>query len=70
MLATLVPLLRRDGELDLSDEEASLLMAMSPTTIDRRLQGGKGLGGVLGRFHTKPGSLLKSHIPIPTVRRF
>lgn len=37
MLPVLVPLLRRDGELDLTDEEAQLLMRMSAATIDRRL---------------------------------
>ena len=36
MLPVLVPLLRRDGELD-SDEEAALLVRMSAATIDRRL---------------------------------
>lgn len=39
MLPVLVPLLRRDGELDLSDAEAELLMAMSAATIDRRPAG-------------------------------
>jgi len=66
MLAVLVPLLRRDGELELSDEEAALLMAMSPATIDRRLRGAKVLAEFRGRSHTKPGSLLKSQIPIRT----
>jgi len=37
MLAVLVPILRRDGELDLSDGEAELLCTMSAATIDRRL---------------------------------
>ena len=37
MLAVLVPVLRRDGELDLTDGEAALLVAMSAATIDRRL---------------------------------
>src|SRR5579872_1496077 len=41
MLAVLVPLLRRDGELDLTDDEAALLCAMSTATIDRRLAGAK-----------------------------
>lgn len=36
-LPILVPVLRREGDLDLSDEEAALLMRMSATTIDRRL---------------------------------
>src|SRR5680860_942921 len=37
MLAMLVPMLRRDGELALNDTEAALLISMSPATIDRRL---------------------------------
>ena len=39
---------------------------MSPATIDRRLQGAKVLAGLRGQSHTKPGSLLKSQIPIRT----
>jgi len=66
MLPVLVPLLRRDGELDLSDAEAALLMKMSPATIDRRLRGAKVLAQFRGRSHTKPGGLLKSQIPIRT----
>lgn len=66
MLALLVPMLRRDGEIDLTDDEANLLIAMSAATIDRRLQGAKVLAAFAGRSHTKPGSLLKSQIPIRT----
>ena len=66
MLGVLVPLLRRDGELDLTDTEATLLMVMSAATIDRRLKGAKVLAEFRGRSHTKPGSLLKSQIPIRT----
>ncbi len=66
MLALLVPMLRRDGELVLSDAEAELLMAMSAATIDRRLANSKAVAGFTGRSHTKPGSLLKSQIPIRT----
>ena len=66
MLAVLVPLLRRDGELELTDAEAELLMKMSPATIDRRLKGAKVLAAFRGHSHTKPGSLLKSQIPIRT----
>jgi transposase InsO family protein len=66
MLAVLVPLLRRDGELDLTDAEAGLLCRMSAATIDRRLRGAKVLAGLRGTSHTKPGSLLKSQIPIRT----
>jgi Integrase core domain len=66
MLPVLVPLLRRDGELDLTDDEAVLLTSMSAATIDRRLAGAKVLAGFRGVSHTKPGSLLKTQIPIRT----
>ncbi len=66
MLEDLVPMMRRDGEIDLTDDEAGLLVAMSAATIDRRLQGAKVLAAFSGRSHTKPGSLLKSQIPIRT----
>ena len=38
----------------------------APATIDRRLATAKVLAGFTGRSHTKPGSLLKSQIPIRT----
>lgn len=66
MLAMLVPMLRRDTELDLTDAEAALLISMSAATIDRRLANAKAVAGFTGRSHTKPGSLLKSQIPIRT----
>ena len=66
MLAVLVPVLRRDGELDLSDDEARLLCRMSAATIDRRLAGERAKMMPRGRSHTKPGSLLKSQIPVRT----
>jgi len=59
-----VPILRRDGELDPTDGEAALLVAMSAATIDRRLAGERAKMMARGRSHTKPGSLLKSQIPI------
>jgi len=66
MLSLLVPALRRDGELDIDDAQAALLMAMAPATIDRRLAGARRLLMPKGRSHTKPGTLLKSQIPIRT----
>jgi len=36
-LPVLAPMLCRDGELKLSEEEATLLVGMSAATIDRRL---------------------------------
>ena len=66
MLLVLVPILRHDGELDLTDAQATLLIAMSAATIDRRLAGERAKMMPRGRSHTKPGSLLKSQIPIRT----
>jgi len=58
MLVVLVPLLRRDGELDLTDAEVALLMRMSAATIDRRLGRERFAMMLRGRSHTKPGTLL------------
>jgi hypothetical protein len=41
MLAELVPLLRRHGELDLDDAAADLLIGMSAATIDWKLAGAR-----------------------------
>ena len=66
MLEVLVTMLKRDGDLDLSDADATLLVAMSAATIDRRLKNERARLGLKGRSHTKPGTLLKSQIPIRT----
>jgi len=66
MLCVIVPLLRRDGDITMSDEEAALLMKMSAATIDRRLGPERARLMPRGRCHTKPGTLLKSQIPIRT----
>ncbi len=66
MLGSLVTMLRRDGDLALSDEDATLLASMSAATIDRHLAGERRRLGLKGRSHTKPGTLLKSQIPIRT----
>lgn len=66
MLPVLVPMLRRDGELTLTDAEAALLMRMSAATIDRKLAPERVKLTQRGRSHTKPGSLLKSQIPVRT----
>jgi len=66
MLPVLLAALRRDGEVQMTDEEAALLEKMSPATIDRRLQPARRLLMARGRSHTKPGTLLKSQIPIRT----
>src|SRR5664279_2727656 len=65
MLATVVPLFRRDGDLEMSDADAALLISMSAATIDRLLVTERARLMFRGRSHTKP-SLLKSQIPIRT----
>jgi hypothetical protein len=65
LLAELVPVLRRYGELDIEDT-AALLVSMSAATIDRRLAAARSRLVLKGRSHTKPGSLLKSRIPMRT----
>lgn len=66
-LGELVASLRRHGELDIDDATAARLCAMSPATIDRRLAADRARLAIgKGRSHTKPGSLLKSQIPMRT----
>jgi hypothetical protein len=65
-LPTLVGALRRHGELDIDDTTAAGLCAMSAATIDRRLADDRTRLQLKGRSHTKPGSLLKSQIPMRT----
>jgi transposase InsO family protein len=66
IMGELAPRLRRFEELMIADETAALLMAMSPATIDRRLAPDRARMALRGRSRTKPGSLLKSQIPIRT----
>jgi hypothetical protein len=66
MLPGLLPLLVRDNELVLSKAQVAQLCAMSPATIDRRLAPVRARTLGVGRSHTKPGTLLKSQIPIKT----
>ncbi len=64
MLGELVDRLRRFEELDIDDDTAALLAGMSAATIDRRLAPERKKHELKGRSHTKPGTLLKSQIPI------
>lgn len=65
-LGEIVGRLRVFGELEVTDEVAAKLCAMSAATIDRRLAGERLRLQIKGRSGTKPGSLLKSQIPIRT----
>lgn len=65
-MPVLVPLLRAEGEITISDTQAELLMRISAATIDRMLAAERSRMTLRGRTHTKPGSLLKHQIPIRT----
>lgn len=58
--------LERAGELDLPPAVRAQLVGMSAATIDRRLAPDRAKLTIRGRSGTKPGSLLKSQIPIRT----
>ena len=65
-LPELVKVLRRHGDTALTAEVEAQLCRMSPSTIDRRLRPWRRLGGRRPFTTTRPGSLLKSSIPIRT----
>ncbi|BDX29577.1 hypothetical protein TUM20985_25580 [Mycobacterium antarcticum] len=66
MLGELLAVLRHFGELVLDEDIATLLVSMSAATIDRRLAPERRKHQLKGRATTKPGSLLKSQIPVRT----
>ncbi len=66
ILGELVAVLGQHGELDIDEDTAALLVAMSAATIDRRLAFARSTPVLKGRSHPKPGSLLKSRIPMRT----
>ncbi|WP_018598789.1 DDE-type integrase/transposase/recombinase [Mycobacterium sp. 155] len=66
VLGELVVVLRRCGELVIDDATAGLLAGMSAATIDRRLAPERKKHQLKGRCRTKPGTLLKSQIPVRT----
>ncbi len=66
MLGELVAVLRHFGELSIDEGTAELLASMSAATIDRRLADQRAKYRLRGRVGTKPGSLLKSQIPVRT----
>ena len=58
--------LERHGEMELTEETRGKLLRMSASTIDRLLKPEKEKYRLRGRSGTKPGSLLKSQIPVRT----
>lgn len=66
-LPRLLAALERLDQLQMTQEVKQQLLAMSPATMDRHLQPYRqGLIATKGIAHTKPGSLLKSSIPLKT----
>lgn len=65
-LPDLVDRLRACGELRIGERTRDLLVGMSAATIDRRLASARARVQLKGRSGTKPGSLLKSQIPVRT----
>ena len=66
MIPSYIAALRRHGELVVAPEERKLLIRISPATIDRLLTYDRKRINLKGRSRTKPGSLLKTQIPIKT----
>lgn len=62
----LVPMLRAERVLVITNAQAELLVRMSAATIDRRLAHEREKLRLHGRSHTRPGALLKAQIPIRT----
>lgn len=65
-LPELLEALERHGELHLAPPVKTKLLQMSRATIDRRLQRARSKLPARGQTITKPGTLLKSAIPIRT----
>lgn len=65
-LKEIVPVLERYGEVALDEETRKKLLGMSAATADRLLAAEKKKLRLKGRCRTKPGSLLKSQIPVRT----
>lgn len=58
--------LKRFGEIEVTSDEEALLCCMSAATIDRMLKADRARITLKGRTTTKPGTLLKSRIPVRT----
>lgn len=63
-LAELIQKAEKFGHIQLTDEIRDQLLAMSAAAIDRRLRSARFKTSGKGLSTTKPGSLLKSQIPV------
>jgi len=66
VMAPTIEALCRHGEINLTPEQRELLTSASPATLDRLLAPERGRLRLKGRSLTKPGTLLKSQIPVRT----
>jgi hypothetical protein len=66
ILPEIISKLEQFGEIKLSGEVRKKLFTISPATIDRLLKAEKKKLTIKGKSHTRPGTLLKSQIPIRT----
>ena len=63
-LPELLGALVRHGEISVTPHEESLLLSISPATIDRMIAPERKAMRIKGRTLTKPGTLLRSRIPL------
>lgn len=66
ILKEVIPILERHKEIVIGEQTREKLYRISPATIDRLLSAEKKKYQLRGKSHTKPGTLLKSQIPIRT----
>lgn len=66
LLKEIIPTLERFNEIKINNDIRTKLLNISPATIDRSLSGVRLEFCIKGRSTTKPGTLLKSQIPIRT----
>jgi hypothetical protein len=65
-LPEMIQVLRQKGELKINADAEAQLIKLSPATIDRLLEPARRIGGRKPISTTRPGSILKSAIPIRT----
>lgn len=70
MLSSYIESLTRDGEMNICQDKKELLLRLSAATVDRMLKTEKKKVAGYGRTTTRPGTLLKSHIPIQVFTRW
>ncbi len=65
-LKEIVPILEKHQEISVDSSTRKKVLEISPATLDRLLKGERNKWRIKGKSTTKPGSLLKSQIPVRT----